>query len=188
MLWAALASLAVAITVNCVAVHAQKRHRFYDRFGRWDWTAHIVLLVVAWGAAIGLMTAMGIAGPEVSWPMPTWVRPLGLVVGIAASVIFGLAIRELGAQALFNGNFFGRGRPFNRASIYRLMADPMYVAYTLTFVGLAFRFADAVWFLFAAISAVGLNVVESRVERYSDSEAMGTTAPTVRSSTPDTIG
>ena len=54
-----------------------------------------------------------------------------------ATTIFGLAIRQLGAQALFNGNFFGHGRPVSHAGMYALLADPMYVGYTLSFVALA---------------------------------------------------
>src|ERR1700759_3482402 len=144
MLWIALAALVAAIAVNCLAVHAQKRHRLYDRwFGRRAWSAHIALLVVIWGAAIAAIVVLVVVGPEVSWPLPPWVRPLGLVVSVAASVIFALAIRELGAQALFNGNFFGHRR-FSDASIYRVLSDPMYVAYTLSFVSLALPEVDAV--------------------------------------------
>ena len=41
----------------------------------------------------------------------------------------------------------------------------MYVAYTLSFVSLALREADAVYLLFALVSLVGLQGIESRVER-----------------------
>lgn len=165
MLWIALAALAGAIAINSVAVWTQKQHRFYDRvFGRRAWPAHIALLVVVWGVAIGLVVALVVVGPEVSWPLPAWVRPFGLVVTVAASVVFGLAIRALGAQALFNGNFFGRAR-FADGGVYAVLADPMYVAYTLSFVSLTLREADAVYLLFAAVSLVGLQGVEARVER-----------------------
>ncbi|NMO92253.1 methyltransferase [Actinomycetospora sp. TBRC 11914] len=166
MLWIALAALAGAIAVNCVAVWAQRRHRFHDRvFGRWAWPAHIALLVVVWGAAVALVAVLVVVGPEPSWPLPAWVRPLGLVVSVSASVVFGLAIRALGAQALFNGNFFGRGR-LAEGGIYAVLADPMYVAYTLSFVSLTLRQADAVYLLFALVSLVGLQGVEARVERF----------------------
>lgn len=165
MLWIALAGLAGAIAVNCVAVWAQKHHRVYDRlFGSRAWTAHIVLLVLAWGTAIALVVVLVLEGPEVSWPLPTWVRPFGLVVSLGATLVFGQAIRALGAQALFNGNFFGRGR-FAEGGVYAWLNDPMYVAYTLTFVSVALREADAVYLLFALVSLVGLQGVESRVER-----------------------
>jgi protein-S-isoprenylcysteine O-methyltransferase Ste14 len=165
MLWIALAALAGAIAVNCVAVWAQKRHRFYDRvFGRRAWPAHIALLVTVWSTAIVLIVVLVLEGPEISWPLPVWVRPIGLAVSLAATLIFGQAIRALGAQALFNGNFFGRAR-FAEGGIYGRLRDPMYVAYTLSFVSLALREADAVYLLFALVSLVGLQGVEARVER-----------------------
>ncbi len=176
MLMLALAALAGAIAINSVAVWAQKQHRFYDRvFGRRAWPAHIALLVVVWGAAIALVVVLVATGPELSWPLPTWVRPLGLVVTVAASVIFGLAVRALGAQSLFNGNFFGRGR-FTDAGVYAVLADPMYVAYTLSFVSLALREADAVYLLFALVSLVGLQGVEARVERIDVAAAIAATS------------
>jgi protein-S-isoprenylcysteine O-methyltransferase Ste14 len=184
MLWIALAALVAAIAVNCVAVWAQKHHRFYDRvFGRRAWPAHIALLVVVWGATIALVVVLVAVGPEPSWPLPTWVRPFGLLVTVAASVIFGLAIRALGAQALFNGNFFGRGR-FADGGVYAVLADPMYVAYTLSFVSLTLREADAVYLLFALVSLVGLQGVEARVERIDVAAAM---AATSAGSTPDSV-
>jgi protein-S-isoprenylcysteine O-methyltransferase Ste14 len=163
MLWTALAALAGAIAINSLAVWAQKRHRFHDRvFGRGAWPAHIALLVVVWSTAIALIVVLGVVGPEVSWPLPTWVRPLGLVVTVAASVVFGLAIRALGAQALFNGNFFGRGR-FTEGGIYAVLADPIYL-------------------LFAVVSLVGLQGVEARVERIDVAAAI---AATSQDSAPD---
>lgn len=177
MLWTALAALAAAIAINCVAVWAQRQHRFYDRvFGAWAWPAHIALLVVVWGAAIALVVALVLVGPEVSWPLPSWVRPLALVATVTASVIFGLAIRALGAQALFNGNFFGRAR-FADGGVYAVLADPMYVAYTLSFVGLTLREADAVYLLFALVSLVGLQGLEARVERIDVAAAVAATTP-----------
>jgi protein-S-isoprenylcysteine O-methyltransferase Ste14 len=180
MLWIALAALVAAIAINCVTVWAQKHHRFYDRvFGRRAWPAHIAVLVLVWGAAIALVVVLVLQGPEVTWPLPGWVRPLGLVVTVAASVIFGLAIRALGAQALFNGNFFGRER-FADGGIYGVLADPMYVAYTLSFVGLTLRQADAVYLLFALVSLVGLQGIEARVEKIDVAAAIAGA-----SSTPD---
>lgn len=164
MFWLAVAAFVLAIAVNCVSVYAQKHYRAYDRFGRWAWPAHIALLCAVWGAAVAAMILVPIVAPDPSWPLPTWVRPIGLVVGVLASVIFGLAIRELGVQSLFNGNFFGYER-YASGGIYGLLDDPMYIAYTLSFVALAFRQADAVYLLLALVSVVGLNVVEARVER-----------------------
>jgi protein-S-isoprenylcysteine O-methyltransferase Ste14 len=172
MLWIALAGLTGAIAVNCVAVWAQKHHRCYDRvFGQRAWTAHIALLVAVWGVAIVLIVVLVLEGPELSWPLPTWVRPFGLVVSLGATLIFGRAIRALGVQALFNGNFFGRGR-FAEGGVYAWLRDPMYVAYTLSFVSLALREADAVYLLFALVSLVGLQGAEARVERIDVSAAI----------------
>ncbi|HEY2220637.1 methyltransferase [Actinomycetospora sp.] len=168
MLWLAIAALASAIAVNCVAVWAQKRHRAYDRLGRWAWPAHIALLVVVWGGAVLAIVLLVLHGPEIRWPLPSWVRWPGLVLGLIATMVFGQGIRQLGAQSLFNGNFFGHGRPFTREGIYEWLDDPMYVAYTATFVALAMRQADAIYLLLAVVSAVGLNLVESRVERFEE--------------------
>lgn len=166
MLAFALGAFMVAIAVNCVAVHLQKRHRLYDRwFGARAWSAHIVLLVLVWGTVVVSLVVLVLVGPDPSWPWPGWVRPAGLVVSLVATLIFGMAIRRLGIQALFNGNFFGRGRHVDRNGIYGYLRDPMYVAYTLTFVGIALRMADGAYLLFALISLVGLIGVEARVER-----------------------
>lgn len=172
MLWIAILALAVAIAVNSVAVWAQKRHRFYDRyFGRYAWPAHIALLVLVWGATIALVVVLVVVGPEPSVPLPQWVRLPGLAVGVIATTIFGLAIRQLGAQALFNGNFFGRGRPFNRHGMYALLRDPMYDAYTLSFLALALREADAIYLLFVVVSWVGFKL-EAWAERYEGAGAV----------------
>jgi protein-S-isoprenylcysteine O-methyltransferase Ste14 len=163
----ALVAFVVAIAVNCVAVHLQKRHRLYDRwFGAHAWTAHIVLLVMVWGTVVVSLIVLALVGADPSWPWPDWVRPIGLLVSLAATLIFGTAIRRLGVQALFNGNFFGHGRPFAHTGVYAYLRDPMYLAYTLTFVGLALRLADGVYLLFALVSLVGLMGVEARVERF----------------------
>ena len=64
MLTFALVAFVVAIAVNCVAVHLQKRHRLYDRwFGAHAWTAHIALLVVVWGVVVVslVVLAFGVA-------------------------------------------------------------------------------------------------------------------------------
>lgn len=172
MLWLAIAALVVAIAVNCAAVWAQKRRRFYDRrFGRHAWTAHIVLLVVVWGAAVAAIVALVLVGPELRWPLPTWVRLPGLAIGVIATTVFGLAIRQLGAQSLFNGNFFGHGRPYSHHGMYALLADPMYDAYTLSFVALALREADAVYLLLALVALVGFKI-EARVERVEEPDAL----------------
>jgi protein-S-isoprenylcysteine O-methyltransferase Ste14 len=172
VLWLAITALVVAIAVNCAAVWAQKRHRFYDRrFGRYAWPAHIALLVLVWGAAIAAIVALVVVGPEPSWPLPHWVRLPGLAVGVVATTIFGLAIRQLGAQALFNGNFFGHGRPYSHAGMYALLADPMYVGYTLSFVALALREADGVYLLLAAVSYVGFKV-EAWFERVEEPDPL----------------
>jgi protein-S-isoprenylcysteine O-methyltransferase Ste14 len=152
---------ALAVAINCLSVHAQRRHRAYDRLGRWGWPAHIALLTLAWGGAIVCFAF--IKGRAV-WPLAGWVRPLGIVVGALASLTFGAALRELGLQSLFNGNFFGRA-VFSERGIYRVLANPMYDAFLLAFVSLALRRADAIYFLFALESLVGLNLIEARVER-----------------------
>lgn len=184
MLWLAIAALVVAIAVNCVAVWAQKHHRAYDRLGRWAWPAHIALLVLAWGGAVAAIVALVRVGPGLSWPLPAWVRLPGLALGVVATTVFGLAVRQLGVQSLFNGNFFGRGRPFTHVGVYAWFADPMYVAYTASFVALALREADAVYLLLAVVSYVGLNVVEARVEWFEDPESV----PVELRSVEDTLG
>ena len=99
MLLIALAALAGAIAVNCVAVWTQKRHRVYDRlFAERAWTAHIGLLVLVWGVAITLIVVRVLEGTELSWPLPSWVRPFGLVVSLGATLIFGQAIRHSGRR------------------------------------------------------------------------------------------
>jgi protein-S-isoprenylcysteine O-methyltransferase Ste14 len=161
VIWVGAGIFAVAVAANCASVHAQKRHRVYDRLGRWGWPAHIVLLVLVWGAAV---VCLALAGDKATWPMAGWVRPIGWVVGALASLIFGTALRELGLQSLFNGNFFGRGA-YSDHGIYRRLANPMYDAFLLAFVSIALRRADAVYFLLAVESLILLNVIEARVER-----------------------
>jgi hypothetical protein len=161
VIWVAAGVFALAVAVNCASVYAQKRRRVYDRLGRWGWPAHITLLVVVWGAAIACMALL--VG-KVTWSLPDWVKPIGIALGIAGSMMFAAAIRELGLQSLFNGNFFGRAG-FTDRGIYRLLSNPMYDAYCVLLVSLALRRADAVYLLLALESFIGLNLIEARIER-----------------------
>jgi protein-S-isoprenylcysteine O-methyltransferase Ste14 len=167
VIWLTGGVFALAVAVNCASVHAQKRHRVYDRLGRWGWPAHIALLVLVWGAAIACMALL--VG-KVTWSLPGWVKPIGLALGVAGSLMFGAAIRELGIQSLFNGNFFGRAS-FTDRGIYRVLSNPMYDAYCVLLVSLALRRADAVYLLLAVESFIGLNVIEARIERIDGPEA-----------------
>ncbi len=160
MFWLAPLLFAFAAAVNSGSVLAQKRRRAYDRLGRWGWRAHIALLVVVWGAAV---VAIVLVGRDWVVALPGWVRPIGIVTGVIASLTFAAALRELGVQSLFNGNFFRRGS-YSAEGVYALLAHPMYDAYVLSLISLGLREANAAYFVLAAESALALNVVEARVE------------------------
>lgn len=177
MPWVAALALAVAAAVNCAAVHLQRRHGAYDRLGRRAWPAHIALLCAVWGAAIA---CIALSGGEARWPLPDWVRPLGLLLGLLGTALFGAAFRELGLQSLFNGNFFGRGDGI-AGGVYRVLADPMYDAYALLLLSLALRRADAAYLLLALESVVLLNLVEARVERVVPAPALSARLRALRS-------
>jgi len=150
----------LAITVNSLSVFLQKRYRLYDKFHH-GWMIHSLIILPFWLLFTILVSQLDshYTAPF-DLPILTW---LGYGLITMSIVMFTFAIREVGSQALVNGNFFGKGKMVN-SGIYRFLKNPIYDSYMLFFVGLGFSFSNAAFFFLAVISYIGLNAIESRVE------------------------
>lgn len=161
----AIALLLITIFVNCVTVYLQKTRRIYDRFGRHALTVHSIIVSIFWG----LFIISEFVASKSDWRLDNTFPVIGYGIMFVALAIFILAIREIGYKALSNGNFFGQPTK-QLKGVYKYVPEPIYVSYTLWFVGIGFASSLKVFFVFAVISLIGLVVVESRVERPDQSE------------------
>lgn len=156
----AIALLILTIIVNCVTVHLQKTKRIYDRFGRHALTVHSVIVSIFWG----LFIISEFVTNKSTWRLENSYPLIGYTIMAVALTIFILAIRQIGYKALSNGNFFGQ--PWkDLKGIYKVLPEPIYISYTVWFIGIGLASSLKVFFVFAVISLIGLVVIESRVER-----------------------
>lgn len=156
----AIALLFLTIIVNCVTVYLQKTRRIYDRFGRHALTIHSVIISIFWG----LFVISEFVTSKSDWRLDNTYPVIGYGIMALALSVFILAISEIGYKALSNGNFFGQPTK-NLQGIYRFIPEPIYISYTLWFVGIGLASSLKVFFVFAAISLIGLVVIESQIER-----------------------
>ena len=150
----------LAITVNSLSVFLQKQHSVYDKFHH-GWMLHSLIILPFWLLFTILVSQLN-RHYIVSFDLPvsTW---FGYGLIMMGTVMFTFAVREVGSQALVNGNFFGKGKIVN-SGIYRFLKNPIYDSYVLFFLGLGFSLSNAAFFFFAVMSYIGLNIIESRVE------------------------
>lgn len=157
---------AVAIGINSGSVYAQKHHKFYDQW-RNGWALHSVIILPAWIAFIYLLVNLNNQYKIQFDSVPA----VGYALLILAAILLVLAIREIGWQSLSNGNWFGRGK-ISRGSIFKFLKDPIYDSYFLAFTSGAFTSGNAAYFILAAESYIGLNLIESHVEDVKKGEKM----------------
>ncbi len=156
----AIAFLIIAIGTNSCSVYLQKRYRYYDKFGRNGYAIHSVVISIAWGSFV--LTEFLAANS--SWRLDNAYPVLGYAIMLVALVIFILAFKQIGIHGLGNGNFFGR--PLRRlGGIYKNIPEPIYVSYSLWFLGIAFVSYLKVFFLLTIVGFIGLIFIEARVER-----------------------
>jgi len=106
----------------------------------------------------GLNQAYGIDMPE--YPS------VGYLLIVIATSLFVVSIRQIGSGALVNANFFQKSRvkPIS-TGVYKFLKNPIYDSYSLLFMGLGFALSNAAFFVIAGVSFIGLNIIESKIER-----------------------
>ncbi|OBJ81393.1 hypothetical protein A9W97_02400 [Mycobacterium gordonae] len=150
----------VAIGINTGSVFAQKHFGFYNRWHKNGWLLHSLVILPLWTIAIYLLLNVD-RHYRLRFPaMPV----IGYAFFALATLVFGLAIREIGWSSLLNGNWFGRGK-ISRARIFAVLENPIYDSYILAFIGAALMRGNAAYFVIAVQSYIGLNIIESRVEK-----------------------
>lgn len=150
------------VAINSVAVYAQRRFKLYTKlFGKYDWSAHVILLSVIWTAF--LLALIFIQPPN--WKLPSVFRPLGVAAATIGMWMAVVSWARLGTMGTCNGWFFGHGPTKQlKGGVFRLR-NPMYTGFVLLFIGAAFWLENAAYLWLAAISFVLLNLIQARVER-----------------------
>jgi len=152
--------LMLTIIVNCLTVYFQKTRRIYDRFGRHSLTVHSIIVSIFWG----LFIISEFVTSKSDWRLENSYPVIGYSIMAIALTIFVLAVREIGYKALSNGNFFGQ--PIRQLrGIYKYVPEPIYISYSLWFLGIGLVSSLKVFFVFTVISLIGLVLIESRFER-----------------------
>lgn len=149
---------AVAIAVNSASVYIQKHHHFYDQYSH-GWLWHSLVIIPAWALFIYLSEQLNnhtrLAFTSIKW--------LGLILLVAAISLFIFALRQIGTQALTNGNLFSQGKS-SHTGLYRLLRNPIYDSYCLAFVGLGVYYGNWSYLVLAAECYIGLNLIEANIE------------------------
>lgn len=151
---------ALAIGINSGSVFAQKRFGFYDRWPNNGWLLHSLVILPFWTIFIYLLINLNSHYLLRFQAVPF----LGYVLFGLATLLFGLAICEIGSQSLLNGNWFGRGQ-ISHAGIFNFLENPIYDSYLLAFIGAALAGGNTAYFVIALESYIGLNIIESQVEK-----------------------
>lgn len=154
---------AVAAGINTGSVVLQRRNGFLTRrFGARGWYLHLALITPGWVVFLILLARIG---NHVRWPLPSALRPVGVVLLLMSSGTWLWAFAQLGPERVANGYFFGRGpREPVEGGLFRQLRNPMYDSYLVALVGLALFRAKAVYLVLALESYLLLNLMEARVE------------------------
>jgi len=163
-LFLTMLTFAVAAGVNTLSVDVQQRHQLLTRiFKRWDWYAHLALILPGWMWFFFFL--LHDVGKRARWPLDARLRPAGLFLSGAGTLLSLVSIVQLGPERTLDGYFFGRpDREEVSGGLFHWLRNPMYDGYVLTFVGTALRKANAAYLLLAMESFLLLNVLEARVE------------------------
>ena len=154
-------SFTLAVFVNSMSVYLQRQRHIYDKFEN-GLLVHILIITPFW-----LVFALLIGGLDQAYliDMPKY-PALGYLLVIIALALFVASIRQIGSGALVNANFFRKDKTkFINRGVYEYLKNPIYDSYSLLFIGVGFALSNAVFFIIAGFSFVGLNVIESKVER-----------------------
>jgi protein-S-isoprenylcysteine O-methyltransferase Ste14 len=152
--------LILAIGVNSALVWLQKTRQIYQRFGKRAHGVHGSLISVFWGAFI----ISEFVDNSSTWRLPHAYPIAGLTLMAGALLLFGLALQQIGWDALSNGNFFGK--PMRKlGGVYRYIREPIYWSYAVWFAGIGLVTSLKAFFIYTLISIIGLVGVESWVER-----------------------
>lgn len=151
---------AVATGINSGSVYAQKHFGFYDRWRHNGWLLHSLVILPSWITVVYLLMTLSNHYVLRFRAVPI----LGYSFFTLATLLFGLALSEIGWQSLFNGTWFGRGS-VSHAGIFKFLENPIYDSYLLSFIGAALASGNMAYIVIALESYIGLNVIESRVEQ-----------------------
>ncbi len=154
----------VAITVNSLSVYLQKHFRIYDRFGRWGIWLHSLIIIPLWFWFI--YQSANLHGTL--WRIPPSIHLIGYFVSLVATTLFVMSIVKLGVSALVNGNFFNKGR-WAKGKLFQYLHNPMYDSFILAFIAVGFIRSQWAYFVLAVISFIGLNLIQSSIEKMDSS-------------------
>ncbi|MBS4728293.1 hypothetical protein MSM1_08030 [Mycobacterium sp. SM1] len=138
---------------------AQRRFGFYNRWRNSSWLLHSLAILPFWSSSIYLLVNLNRHYLLRFQGVPL----IGYTFFSLAILLFVLAIREIGWQSLFNGNWFGRGR-ISHAGVFKFVKNPIYDSYLLAFIGAGLAGGNTAYFVIALESYVGLNIIEAKVE------------------------
>lgn len=152
-------SLLLAVAVNSCSVYMQRRRRIYDKF-RHGLLLHALVILPFW-----LLFGFLVSTLDKHYKLQTVSLPiLGYLLVALATSIFIAAIYVLGPGSLINSNFFKAERATQKG-IYKFLKNPIYDSYWLFFLALGFITSNAAFFIVAGLSFIGLNIIESGIER-----------------------
>jgi protein-S-isoprenylcysteine O-methyltransferase Ste14 len=151
---------ALAIGINSGSVFAQKRVGLYNRWRNNGWLLHSLVILPFWTIFIYLLINLNSHYLLRFQAVPA----IGYVFFGLATLLFSLAIHEIGWQSLLNGNWFGRGK-ISHAGTFKFLKNPIYDSYLLAFIGAALAGGNTAYFVIALESYIGLNIIERKVEQ-----------------------
>lgn len=152
----------MAVVVNSLSLYLQKKHGVYNRFKSFGMAIHAVVILPLWGVFIVLLcTLKHVDQLSVSWGF----NISGAVIMALAVILFVVALKEIGSNALVNGDIF-LSKKRTRAGIYKYLKNPIYDSYTLLLFGAAFVYQNYGYLVLAALSIPLLHLFEVKAEDY----------------------
>lgn len=152
-------SLLLAVAVNSCSVYLQKHRHIYDKYQH-GLLLHALIILPFW-----LLFGFFAGTLDRNYRLPTVSLPaLGYALAAAATFIFIAAVSTLGPGSLINSSFFTQTIVAQKG-IYKFLRNPIYDSYWLLFFALGLIASNAAFFIISGLSFIGLNVIESRIER-----------------------
>lgn len=154
-----ISAFILAITVNSTSVYLQKHRGIYTRC-KHGMYVHGLVITPAWILFVLLLSGLN-RHNTVNIPHTGVAGPFFVFIAI---LLFVAAISKIGTQALLNGNFFQKVEIVN-TGMYRYVKNPIYDSYALLFIGLGLTLHNGSFLIIAAVSLLGLNCIESKIEQ-----------------------